>query len=142
MSSLVAGYQAVTDMIEVLEGWDETTYGKKPVIRRGWLKKTENLQKNDYIYVSIREPEIVNPYLHGDQYLHDVRVMLDLYTSNVIDTSRISQMANGVSKLLKDNSTPSEYVDWIITSMQDNSDVLERLFRYMIKVRVRRIITH
>ena len=142
MSSLVAGYQAVTDIIEVLETWDEIAYGKKPMIKRGWERKTENLQHNDYIYVSIREPELVNPFLHGDQYMHEVRVMLDLYTSVVTDTSRISEMANSVTKLLKDNSKMLGYVDWIITSAQDNSDVLERLYRYMIKVRVRRVITH
>jgi len=136
------GYQAVTDVMTVLNTWDTGNYGALPIVRRGWLRTTDNLQGRDYIYVSIREPEIINPFLHGDEYLHETKVILDLFTGNVTNTTRIEEMANSVGKLIKDNVRRATYVDWVVITSRDESDTLVRLFHYIIKIRIRKILVH
>jgi hypothetical protein len=133
MTNAMAGLQAVSDIITILNGWNvANTDNRSPaIVKRLELENQQQQPNADYVIIDY-DTEIITPFgLYASDWRHDIPISIEVKTSGFVaatntsdSTDRLTHaqnMVNEVARLIKTNARLSGYAMTYIRSSKNNA---------------------
>jgi hypothetical protein len=130
-------YDSATELKTLLnDKWSNST---TPDITFVWEERSTGFMddRRDFILISPTTENTQYFGLHGEDFLHEVFINLQVHTFQNIEHNQ--NVVNEVFSIIKSNIRGSTYVDLMIISSSNNNDLYRNIYRHNITVRYRKL---